>query len=180
MNLLHRMKNLAVVFVLLAVLGQTCGSGSNLALFGKASQSSTYYGASPQRAIDGNTEGTYGKGSCSCTRRQTNPWWRVDLGKTYKIDTVTITNRKDCCSGRLNGAEIHIGDTLVASGNANPRCAVIRSIGPRKSKTFKCNGMEGRYVNIVIPRKRRYQYLTLCEVEVTGTASEETDEYACN
>ena len=34
------------------------------------------------------------------------------------------------------------------------------------SQIFVCNGMEGRYVNIVIPG--RQEYLTLCEVEVTG------------
>ena len=40
------------------------------------------------------------------------------------------------------------------------------------SQTFVCNGMEGRYVNIVIPG--RQEYLTLCEVEVTGQPSGNT------
>ena len=46
------------------------------------------------------------------------------------------------------------------------RCAVITSIPAGESKTFECRGMEGRYVNIVIPG--RQESLTLCEVEVTG------------
>ena len=46
------------------------------------------------------------------------------------------------------------------------RCAVISSIPAGKSHTFQCNGIEGRYVNIVIPGRR--EYLTLCEVEVYG------------
>ena len=60
------------------------------------------------------------------------------------------------------------------------RCAVISSIAAGSSTTFVCNGMEGQYVNIVIPGRK--EYLTLCEVEVTGTESDADDpiEYACD
>ena len=47
------------------------------------------------------------------------------------------------------------------------RCAVISSIPAGFSETFECNGMEGRYVTVVIPG--RAEYLTLCEVEVYGS-----------
>ena len=47
------------------------------------------------------------------------------------------------------------------------RCAVISSIHAGFSKTFVCNGMIGRYVIVVIPR--RADYLALCEVEVFGS-----------
>lgn len=46
---------------------------------------------------------------------------------------------------------------------------MISSIPAGKTKTFQCNGMVGRYVNIVIPGRR--EYLTLCEVEVYGEPS---------
>ncbi|XP_049901636.1 uncharacterized protein LOC126391154 [Epinephelus moara] len=162
-----RMMTPAVVFVLLAVLGQTSGQcASNIARGGQVTQSSVLDGGVPERAIDGNQASVWKKGSCTQTNCQTNPWWRLDLLRTYKINTVTITNRKDCCHNRLNGAEIQIGNSLNDNGNANPRCAVIHSIPAGTSKTFVCNGMEGQYVNIVIPGK--YKYLTLCEVEVTG------------
>lgn len=36
--------------------------------------------------------------------------------------------------------------------------------------TYNCKGMEGRYLNIVIPGKE--EQLTLCEVEVTGQPSD--------
>lgn len=55
---------------------------------------------------------------------------------------------------------------------------MILSIAAGASKTFACNGMEGRYVNVVIPGRRKY--LTLCEVEVTGIESNDSIEYACN
>ena len=46
------------------------------------------------------------------------------------------------------------------------RCAVISSIPAGATYTYKCSGMEGRYVNIVIPGKKKI--LTLVEVEVYG------------
>nr|XP_033497041.1 uncharacterized protein LOC117266161 [Epinephelus lanceolatus] len=158
------------------VTGQPSGNidptGANIARHGKATQSSVGSDGPPEKAIDGNRASIYEQGSCTHTQGQTNPWWRLDLLRTYKINTVTITNRGDCCHDRLNGAEIRIGNSLNDNGNANPRCAVIQSIPAGTSKTFVCNGMEGQYVNIVIPR--RIEYLTLCEVEVTGQPSGNT------
>ncbi|KAL6108858.1 uncharacterized protein ACO6RY_12114 [Pungitius sinensis] len=131
----------------------------------------------PERAIDGNRASEWGQGSCTHTEGQAKPWWRLDLLKTYNIDTVTITNRKDCCHERINGAEIRIGNTLSDNGNNNPKCAVISSLAAGASQTFQCNGMEGRYVNVVIPG--RTEYLTLCEVEVTAIEKGDSTEYVC-
>lgn len=50
------------------------------------------------------------------------------------------------------------------------RCAVISKPAPGSTNTYNCKGMEGRYVNIVIPSQT--QMLTLCEVKVTGQCSE--------
>ncbi|KAF3855677.1 hypothetical protein F7725_016400 [Dissostichus mawsoni] len=139
----------------------------DIAKGGKVTQSSIAFNGNPERAVDGNLASVYNQNSCTHTKKQRNPWWRLDLQKTYRINTVTITNRKDCCSDRINGAEIRVGNSLNAKGNPNTICAVISSIEAGTSKTFECNGMEGQYVTIVIPG--REEYLTLCEVEVTGT-----------
>ncbi|XP_040900521.1 uncharacterized protein LOC121186009 isoform X3 [Toxotes jaculatrix] len=161
------------------VTGQPSGNtDTNIARLGQVAQSSLHSNAIPQRAIDGNRASNWAQGSCTHTKNDQNPWWRLDLLKTYKINTVTITNRRDCCHTRLNGAEIRIGNSLNDNGNANPRCTVISSIAPGSSQTFVCNGMEGRYVNIVIPGRK--EYLTLCEVEVSGIESDDLTEYACN
>ncbi|XP_078101034.1 uncharacterized protein LOC144513733 [Sander vitreus] len=163
----------SVVFVLLAVLGQTSGKfDPNIARGGNVIQSSQFENAVPERAIDGNRASNWVHGSCTHTKNDLKPWWRLDLLKTYQINTVTITNRGDCCPERINGAEIRIGNSLNDNGNNNPRCAVISSMAAGISQTFVCNGMEGRYVNIVIPG--RQEYLTLCEVEVTGHPSGDT------
>ena len=70
----------------------------NSALGGTASQSSDGQESSAQRAIDGDTgEDGGGSSSASHTLKEENPWWEVDLGKSFQIDRITIypsTDRK--------------------------------------------------------------------------------------
>uniref|UniRef100_UPI003AAE69FF uncharacterized protein n=1 Tax=Centroberyx gerrardi TaxID=166262 RepID=UPI003AAE69FF len=154
------------------VVEDSVPSGNNIAVGGNVTQSSVYDNAVPERAIDGNRASHLAQDSCTHTQADFKPWWRLDLLKSYKVNYVTITNREDCCPERINGAEIRIGDSLNDNGNTNPRCVLISSIPAVTSQTFKCNGMEGRYVNIVIPG--RNEYLTLCEVEVYGEVVEDS------
>ncbi|KAG9328565.1 hypothetical protein JZ751_009629 [Albula glossodonta] len=140
----------------------------NAASHGKATQSSTGYNGGAQKAIDKNRNPVYNEGSCTHTQGENDPWWRVDLLKTHRVTSVTITNRGDCCENRLNGAEIRIGNSLRNNGNENPVCAVISRIREADTITFECHDMEGRYINVFLPG--RHKYLTLCEVEVNGTA----------
>uniref|UniRef100_A0A8C7F948 Si:ch73-126o18.1 n=1 Tax=Oncorhynchus kisutch TaxID=8019 RepID=A0A8C7F948_ONCKI len=136
---------------------------------GVAAQSSLFYWEySPSKVIDGNRNSNYNYGgSCSSTAFNTNPWWRVDLLDVYRVTAVNITNRGDCCPERLDGAEIHIGNSLKNNGINNPRCVVISNIPAGETNTFQCNEMEGQYVVVVIPGQNKI--LTLCEVEVFAT-----------
>ncbi|XP_043923723.1 fucolectin-like isoform X2 [Protopterus annectens] len=143
----------------------------NIALQGRATQSSRLLNkdgflASAMNAIDGNLESNVYLGSCSHTDPETNPWWRVDLLRSYAISFILITNRGECCAERLDGAEIHIGDSLENNGNNNPRCTTISSIPLGATYTFPCSGMVGRYVNIFLPGENKM--LSLCEVQVYG------------
>lgn len=97
----------------------------NVALRGKAVQSSQYGRGYAERAIDGNRNGAYFDGSCSHTDGETNPWWRVDLLNVYRVSSVVITNRGDDLSERINEAEIHIGNSLENNGNDNPRYVTL-------------------------------------------------------
>ncbi|XP_034001621.1 pentraxin fusion protein-like [Trematomus bernacchii] len=155
-----------VVLCEVEVYGYRAPTGENLALQGKASQSSQHSTGSAYNAIDGNHASDWAKASCAHTEKELDPWWRLDLGKTHKIFSVKITNYKDYPL-YINGAEIKIGDSLDNDGNNNPRCAVISSISGGFTETFQCNGMDGRYVTIVIPG--RTEHLALCEVEVYGS-----------
>ncbi|KAJ8267011.1 hypothetical protein GJAV_G00137260 [Gymnothorax javanicus] len=142
----------------------------NVALRGKATQSALLSGENAafshaDHAIDGNRDSIFRHGSCFHTSND-NPWWRVDLLKTYKITSVTITNRGDCCAERISGAQIHIGSSLENDGINNPQCSTITSMSTGETRTFHCaQPMYGRYVVIHLPKA---EYLHLCEVEVNA------------
>ncbi|XP_047455193.1 fucolectin-5 [Mugil cephalus] len=148
------------------VYGYYAPTGENLAVYGKATQSSLFELGFAYNAIDGNRNSDWEAASCTHTKNEIGPWWRLDLGKTHKVFSVNITNQ-DSFSERLNDAEIRIGDSLDNNGNNNHRCGVITSTLGGEVIEMQCNGMDGRYVNIVIPN--REEFLTLCEVEVYGS-----------
>uniref|UniRef100_A0A672L7K8 Si:ch73-359m17.2 n=1 Tax=Sinocyclocheilus grahami TaxID=75366 RepID=A0A672L7K8_SINGR len=88
----------------------------NLALNARVVQSSLLHiGGVAERAVDGNRDADYGKGSCTHTKAEFNPWWRV-----------AITNRGDCCKERLRGAQIRIGNKLENDGNNNELLETIQ------------------------------------------------------
>ena len=76
-------------------------AGKNLALSSKASQSSQFGDASADRAIDGNTDGSFGKKSVSHTNNETKPWLEIDLGAEKEINRIKIYNRRDRLESRL-------------------------------------------------------------------------------
>ncbi|XP_056318528.1 fucolectin-4-like [Danio aesculapii] len=136
----------------------------NVALGGKATQSSTHNLWYAENAIDG-IKNNWTK--CSSTGYGTSPFWRLDLQEIYRVYRVVVTNRIDCCETDINGTEIRIGNSLENSGNNNPRCVIIHNIRRGQPYSFSCNGMVGRFVNLMIPGPEKV--LTLCEVEVYGT-----------
>ena len=134
-------------------------SSKNLAL-GKASrQSSTAFGGLASRANDGNTDGRYGSGSVTHTSHTDNPWWEVDLGKSYDIEQIKLFNRTDCCTSRLNNYNIYIYD--------NSRKLVDQITNQQTftgSKIFNKKAT-GRYVRVQISGRAT---LSLAEVQVFG------------
>uniref|UniRef100_A0A8C1AD48 Fucolectin tachylectin-4 pentraxin-1 domain-containing protein n=1 Tax=Cyprinus carpio carpio TaxID=630221 RepID=A0A8C1AD48_CYPCA len=136
----------------------------NLAVAGTAIQSSTSSDWFAEKAIDRGLQQLYT--GCSSTLNETNPWWRLDLHHIYRVSKVVVTNRKDCCAEQINGTEIRIGNSLENNGTNNSICAVIPAIPAGESYSYSCDGMEGRYVNLIIPGDMKT--LTLCEVKVYG------------
>ena len=71
-------------------------SEDNVAAGRPTRQSSVDDGASADRAIDGDVNGHYYKGSCTLTVDSTNyPWWAVDLESERLVQSVVIYNRVD-------------------------------------------------------------------------------------
>ncbi|XP_015212315.2 fucolectin-1-like isoform X1 [Lepisosteus oculatus] len=139
----------------------------NVALRGKATLSKPYnHLGLASNGIDGNHDGIFEHGSCVHTGNHDTPWWRVDLLEPHRVEWVIITTRGDCCPEQINGSDIRIGNSLDNNGNQNPRCATITNLQSGISATYKCNGMDGRYINIVKPGKTGV--VVFCEFEVYG------------
>ena len=102
--------------------------GRNIAPMGKATQHSTAHGGEARRAVDGNKDGTYGKGGQTHTEENANkPWWELDLGRTVPISSVAIYNRTEGNLGtRLQGYTLRIlddfrKDVVVKTSNPAPK-----------------------------------------------------------
>ncbi|XP_073488975.1 uncharacterized protein [Aquarana catesbeiana] len=141
----------------------TMNAEVNVARNGTASQSSVHQSimmCDANKAIDGNADRDFNNGFCSHTMEDYDPWWHLDLKKTYNISSIVITNSQDGYMERLLGAEIRIGDS---PDRKNPVCKKVTDVSkPRIS--LCCSGMSGRYVSVVI--RGRFEHLALCEVEV--------------
>jgi hypothetical protein len=142
--------------------------GNNAARGMPTMQSSTAGGGAAARAVDGRTATNFKANSCTHTKYETNPWWRVDLGKTRTVKAVQIWNRGDCCGSRLSNFEVRVGN----NGGMWQKCATCGGkkmrwkIAQGGHKEIACGGQRGRYAFVVI---RSRQVLTLCEVRVLTT-----------
>lgn len=125
----------------------------------KARQSSTTHGGSASRAVDGNTNGRYARGSCTHTARTKRPWWRVDLRKMRRVRKVVVWNRQDCCSSRLNHFIVSVSARRVWS-----TCG--RVAHAKRKNTIECGCRRARFVKVQL---QRTAHLTLCEVQVFGS-----------
>jgi putative heme-binding domain-containing protein len=87
-------------------------NGQNVALKGKATQQNTAHGGVAKRAIDGNKSGKYEDGGQTHTSEASeNPWWEVDLGSDFPIESILIYNRTDgTFYRRLNGFNLKVLD----------------------------------------------------------------------
>ena len=86
-------------------------SGTNVAVHGTATQSSTDFGGVAQRAIDGNKSGFFSHGGITHTSATESQWWRLVLDTPTEVDRIVVWNRTEASLGdRLSGATIEIYD----------------------------------------------------------------------
>ena len=79
--------------------------GKNVALGGVATQSGTLADAEAKRAIDGNTNGEYAKGSVAHAAEGDDRWWEVDLKADFALERIAVWNRTETPE-RLKGFRV--------------------------------------------------------------------------
>lgn len=113
-------------------------SGSNVAVGKTATQSSTFQNFEASRAVDGSAKSfshTKDGFSVPSWEGDTSPWWEVDLGGLFHIDTVQILNRfcadpsdPDGCLCRLTNATLSLrdqNDLVVESKSFGDTCGLL-------------------------------------------------------
>ena len=147
-----------------------------------ARQSSESFGASPARALDGDTRRAFSALSCTHTRFQgsSNPWWSVDLGRVREVIHVRIFNRHDdvpSTAALLDNFTVHVGqhgsvaDSVCAQQVRAPQWQEEEGGGTEAYLDVACRAA-GRHVTISLAGADRV--LSLCEVEVMGYAGRQT------
>ena len=152
------MKFILVLFTLVTGVLQA----QNIAL-SKVTEQSSGFGPS-ERAVDGDTNGDWNGNSVTHTNTQNNPWWKVDLGAEYNINQITIYNRIYCCTDRLIGAKVYVGN--INSISPNDYTLVGTPLQDLQVQQINNLNAVGRYVFIYLEGVDKI--LSLAEVEVYG------------
>ncbi len=157
------MKILLFLFLALSVTPIFC---QNIAQGKAATQSTTYnsgYSYEALNAVDGNRSGLYSDNSITHTNSETNPWWKLDLQNEYTIDKIDIYNRTNCCSTRIVGAKIYIGNT----DSSDPQdYTYVGILATGDFQQFNNIGVSGRY--ILVYHEGSNKILSLAELEAFG------------
>jgi len=122
----------------------------------EATQSSTAWGGTAERAVDGITSGSWGDASITHTEENVHqPWWQVDLGASTSIGSVELYNRTDCCSERLTDPVILLSDEplpeSLEEALATPGVVSVRFDGTvGESVRVRISGNK-RFVRVQLP-----------------------------
>ena len=117
---------------------QIISNNRNIALSKPTSSSGNYPGSSNAKANDGNNDGNWSNSSVFIGGNGTYnndggpQYWEVDLGDASQtIDRIIVTNRTDCCGGRLNNWLLTIYDNSknaiwanVYKDHPNPKVSI--------------------------------------------------------
>ncbi|XP_050399064.2 fucolectin-1-like [Patella vulgata] len=126
------------------------------------------------KAVDGNKDGGINDSCIMTQNADFNPWWQVDLEWMYDITSVTISNRYDQTASDKLLVDVSVmvydkdpfdsSDPSVVTAPSK-LCTFLPGFFGRTVRTFECDQKTvGRYIRITKPT----EYLSLCEVEVTG------------
>jgi len=91
---------------------QVFSGAENIAFQGEATQNSVEWDGTPERAIDGNTDGDFEKGSVSHTHgKGKDPLWKLKFPRDVTLNTIIIWNRTgDKYADRLKDFTVSVRD----------------------------------------------------------------------
>ena len=130
---------------------------------------------SADHAIDGQRDGLdwAANNDLAHTLQVSEPWWELDLGQSIAIDAINIWNRLDCCTARLDGAVVLIGDTPfgdLSLAEAQAQATWSGTIGEAGAVVqLDPPAVVGQYVRIQDPDT---DILNIVEVDVFGAVSD--------
>ena len=106
-------------------------SGTTNVASGKTVTASSLYAPQFPHAnlVDGN------KTNFAHTHNEALEYFQIDLGQEYDIDKVVITNRTDCCQGRLRNTKIQLSKSADMSSPKESR-VVTTEEAPRATITW--------------------------------------------
>ena len=151
----------------------SCGYTSNLSLNKITSQSSTHNGGVSERAVDGNTDGSFYNPvnpSVAETNYESESWWEVDLGNIYDIESVNLWNRDDnvyTYDYYLLISDIPFVTTDLSLTLNDPNVWSFHDPDTMGYPTNQIVNRTGRYIRI---QKNGTGFTTLAEVQVMGCA----------
>ena len=148
---------------------------TNLALNKSTKQSSTYGGLSgavSSRAVDGNTNGSWGANSIANTATvgEENAWWELDLESTYYIQGIHLWSRTGCCPDRLSDfyviSSIYPFISQDLDSTLNQEGVIVQYVGDTiDSNTVLPWQKVGRYIRI---QNAGVNMIHLAEVQAMG------------
>ena len=173
-------------------VAQGTSGGQNVAL-NKPARQSTDYADNPgdpsckanlavNGAVDPKTGAPLGSlygNQVTHTKLEKSPWWQVDLGASYNIESIVIWNRTDCCDDRLSDYYVILSEEPFNEASSLEQ--ILNQSGAGGTyKVFYNNGPNGVSKGITVRYPARYvriqlkgeNYLSLGEVQVfSGSGS---------
>lgn len=135
---------------------QVFSAGRNVAPEGTATQSSTGYLGDANRAIDGNTDGSYDTArSTTHTSTESDPWWELDLGRELPVESVALWNRTDGNTGsRLANSRLRLLDArraIVWEGDLKQAPSPVATLGPGAPRALALRNASADYAQPDFP-----------------------------
>jgi len=161
-NLLNAVPNISL-------LPDATASQSSTNSDGTGSDGTVKKNGSPDKVIDGNTDGRWQKGSVSRTQSESSPYWKVKFEAAHRMNKIKVWNRTDvCCNDRILGfvLSIHLNGNEIWSSSTSTSSSVDTSTIANSYEFPIDDSVHGDEVIVTLPGDNKV--LSLAEVEVFG------------